>query len=151
MKFSITYFLSFLLIFFLVINSSCDKDKNDEPIPVQECLPTLSLSLSALENTGDTLIVNYQVTGEGNFNVEEIIITTPNGLETISSPVIPFNQQVIFKDSPPANISTAEIITFGKVTGSGLIESAISYQLKLKRNGNNINSGGIISDKCQHN
>jgi len=143
------YIQSLLLLILLGLNTSCKKDKTEDPIPVvQECLPALSLSLSDLENVGDTLIVNYQVIGEGNFTVEEIMITTLNGQETISNPVIPFNQQVIFKDSPPANVSYADILTFGKITGSGKIETTISYQYKLKRNGNNFNSGGIITDKC---
>ena len=137
------------ILFFVLFYSSCDQSNSDAPQPTQECLPTLSLSLETLEMTGDSLTVNYQVSGSGNYAVAEIVITTPDGLETISNPDIPYNHQVIFVDSPPPSHDTADIVAFGSVTNQGIIETSISYQIKVERNENTYTSGGVIRDKCQ--
>ena len=139
------------LMLFVFLHQSCNKNKSDTPEPIQECLPTLSVSLATLEMAGDTLIVNYQVSGSGNYAVDEIIVTTPDGLETISTPGIPYDRQVIFVDAPPESFESADLVAVGKVTSQGIIETAISYQIKIERDGNKYSSGGLIRDKCQIN
>ena len=134
----------------ILLAFACEKKKDPSPqVLPRECFSTLSLNLSALEMAGDSLIVDYRVSGTGNLKIMEVTFTSESSVQTLTEPSSPFAQQVIFKDGPPSFSDTADLIVTGQVSDNGEIEASISYTLIQTRNGNRFSSGGVITDICR--